>query len=150
MKIPIRHKLVDPFLEENPDDIGLLCVFKKAYEKSDNEESAVYYEEMLKEYRQNIVYFLLDNNNSIRVDDLKIYEPVYKCYRQKGNCLIWGIVLFEVDYQILFVLIVAIIIMIKRFSYVLTIGNNMKWRTIRTYKINHNIYKINLFDSNIP
>ena len=31
-------KLVDPFLEENSDDIGLLCVFKKAYEKSDNEE----------------------------------------------------------------------------------------------------------------
>jgi hypothetical protein len=81
-------KLVDPFLEENPDDIGLLCVLKKVYEKSDNEESAVYYEELLKEYRQNIVYFLLDNNNSIRVDDFKIYEPIYKCYREKGNCLI--------------------------------------------------------------
>ena len=36
------------------------------------------------------------------------------------------IVLFAVDYQILFVLIVTIIIMIKRFGYVLTIGNNMK------------------------
>ena len=40
-------KLVDPFLEENPDDKGLLCVFKKAYEKSGDEESAAYYEEKI-------------------------------------------------------------------------------------------------------
>ena len=40
-------KLVDPFLEENPDDEGLLCMFKKAYEKSDDEESAAYYEEKI-------------------------------------------------------------------------------------------------------
>ena len=40
-------KLVDPFLEENPDDKGLLCVFKKAYEKSGDEASAAYYEDKI-------------------------------------------------------------------------------------------------------
>ena len=33
-----------------------------------------------------IIDFLLENKDSIRVDDLKIYELIYKCYRQKGNC----------------------------------------------------------------
>jgi hypothetical protein len=37
----------DPFLEENPDDEGLLCVLKKAYEKSGDEESAAHYEEKI-------------------------------------------------------------------------------------------------------
>ena len=48
MKIPIRHlNWLTQFLEENPDDKGLLCVFKKAYEKSGDEESAEYYEEKI-------------------------------------------------------------------------------------------------------
>ena len=38
-------KLVDPFLDKNPDDKNLLCVFKNAYEKSGDESSATYYEE---------------------------------------------------------------------------------------------------------
>ena len=42
---------------------------------------------LLKEYRQNIIDFIIDNKNSIRVEDLKIYEPIYNCYRtEKGNC----------------------------------------------------------------
>jgi hypothetical protein len=41
---------------------------------------------LLKEYRQNIIDFIIDNKNSIRVEDLKIYGLVYKCYRLKGYC----------------------------------------------------------------
>jgi hypothetical protein len=33
-----------------------------------------------------IIDFLLYNKESIRLEDLKIYGPVYKCYRQKGHC----------------------------------------------------------------
>jgi hypothetical protein len=36
----------------------------------------------------NIVDFIIDNKDSIRVEDLKINEPFYKCYREKGNCII--------------------------------------------------------------
>jgi hypothetical protein len=43
---------------------------------------------VLKEYKQNIIDFLLDNKDSIIVEDLKIYEPIYKCYREKRNCQI--------------------------------------------------------------
>ena len=30
--------------------------------------------------------FIIENKDSIRVEDLKINEPVYRCYREKGNC----------------------------------------------------------------
>jgi hypothetical protein len=39
---------------------------------------------LLQENKQNIIDFLSVNIDSIRIEDLKIYEPVYKCYRQKG------------------------------------------------------------------
>jgi hypothetical protein len=39
---------------------------------------------ILKENKQTIVEFLLDNKDLIRVEDLKIYEPIYKCYRERG------------------------------------------------------------------
>jgi hypothetical protein len=55
------------------------------------EEIIKYKEEqliLLKEYRQNIIDFIIDNKTSIRVEDLKIYGLVYKCYRQKGHCYI--------------------------------------------------------------
>jgi hypothetical protein len=38
---------------------------------------------LLKEYKQNIIDFLSGNKDSIRVEDLKIYEPIYKCYQKK-------------------------------------------------------------------
>jgi hypothetical protein len=41
---------------------------------------------LLQENKQNIIDFLSVNIDSIRIEDLKIYEPVYKCYRQKGHC----------------------------------------------------------------
>jgi hypothetical protein len=50
--------------------------------KKHNEEQLL----ILKENKQNIIDFLLDNKDSIKIEDLKIYGPVYKCYREKGNC----------------------------------------------------------------
>jgi hypothetical protein len=50
-------------------------------EKSNREQQI-----LLKDNNQTIINFLVDNKESIRVEDLKIYEPVYKCYREKGNC----------------------------------------------------------------
>jgi hypothetical protein len=41
---------------------------------------------LLKQNKQIIIDFLLGNKDSIRIEDMKIYEPIYKCYRQKGNC----------------------------------------------------------------
>ena len=41
---------------------------------------------LLKENKQNIIDFISVNKDAIRMEDLKIYEPVYKYYREKGNC----------------------------------------------------------------
>jgi hypothetical protein len=41
---------------------------------------------LLKDNKQNIIDLIIDNKDSIRIEDLKIYEPIYKCYREKGNC----------------------------------------------------------------
>ena len=38
--------------------------------------------------KQMIIDFLIDNKDSIKIEDLKISEPIYKCYREKGNCYI--------------------------------------------------------------
>jgi hypothetical protein len=43
---------------------------------------------LLKENKQTIIDFLIDNKDLIKVEDLKIYEPIYECYREKGNCYI--------------------------------------------------------------
>ena len=41
---------------------------------------------LLKNNKEAIIDFLIGNKDSIRVEDLKIYEPIYKCYREKGHC----------------------------------------------------------------
>jgi hypothetical protein len=41
---------------------------------------------LLKDNKQNIIDLLLDNSDSIMINDLKIYEPIYKCYRERCNC----------------------------------------------------------------
>ncbi len=51
--------------------------------KKHNEQQLI----LLKENKQNIIDFIVDNKDSIRFEDMKAYEPVYKCYREKGNCL---------------------------------------------------------------
>lgn len=55
---------------------------KKEIEKSDRQQI------LLKENKKKIIDFLIDNKDSIRIEDLKIYEPIYKCYREKGHCQI--------------------------------------------------------------
>jgi hypothetical protein len=54
---------------------------KNQLEKSDREQQI-----LLKENKQNVIDFLLDNKDSIKIEDLKIYESVYKCYRDKDHC----------------------------------------------------------------
>lgn len=61
----------------------LKAKIKEEIEKCDREQNR-----LLKQNKQTIINFLLVNKDSIRVEDLKIYEPVYKCYREKGNCKI--------------------------------------------------------------
>jgi hypothetical protein len=41
---------------------------------------------LLNKNKQNIIDFIIDNKDSIRIEDLKIYEPIYKCFREKGPC----------------------------------------------------------------
>ena len=55
----------------------------KELEKSDREQLI-----LLKQNKQRMIDFLLYNIDSIRLEDLKIYEPIYKYYRKKGNCYI--------------------------------------------------------------
>ena len=43
---------------------------------------------LLKNNKQTIIDFIVGNKDSIRIEDLKIYEPIYKCYREKGYCQI--------------------------------------------------------------
>jgi hypothetical protein len=61
--------------------INLKTKIKEELEQSDREQQI-----LLKENKQKIIDFLSANRDSIRIEDLKIYEPIYKCYRQKGNC----------------------------------------------------------------
>ena len=59
----------------------LKAKMKEEYKKHKKEQQI-----LLKENKQNIIDFIIDNKDSIRIEDLKSYEPVYKCYRAKGNC----------------------------------------------------------------
>jgi hypothetical protein len=68
-----NEKLISNLKEQIKDDL----------EKQEKEQQI-----LLKDNKQNIIDFILGNIESIRVEDLKIYEPIYKCYREKGNCQI--------------------------------------------------------------
>jgi hypothetical protein len=54
---------------------------KKIIEELDREQQI-----LLKDNKEAIIDFLSANKDSIRIEDLKNYEPIYKCYRKKGNC----------------------------------------------------------------
>lgn len=77
------QKLQIPVQELRKDD----CSHKgekrhsKKIEELDREQQI-----LLKDNKEVITDFLLDNIDSIRLEDLKIYETIYKCYREKGNC----------------------------------------------------------------
>ena len=60
----------------------------KAKIKEDLEEQGKEQQILLKENKQNIIDFIIGNKESIKIEDLKIYGLVYKCYRKKGNCQI--------------------------------------------------------------
>jgi hypothetical protein len=79
----INHQLEEKQEELELEDLKpeLKAKMKDEF-KQYNEEQIV----ILKQNKQNIINFLLDNKESIRIDDLKIYEPIYKCYREKGHC----------------------------------------------------------------
>jgi hypothetical protein len=67
---------------------GENCHSKKLKEQEELEKSHREQLILLKENKQNIIDFIIDNKDSIRIDELKIYEPIYKCYQEKGNCII--------------------------------------------------------------
>jgi hypothetical protein len=95
--------------EDNGLDIehikpDLKSKIQEELEKSHREQVTV-----LKENKQNIIDFLVDNKDSIKIEDLKSSEPIYKCYREKV------IVIFVIKYLILFVKIVLIP---KEYGYV--------------------------------
>ncbi|HET9806757.1 MAG TPA: hypothetical protein VFP49_07600, partial [Nitrososphaeraceae archaeon] len=60
---------------------NLKSKIKEELEKSDREQQI-----LLKENKQTIIDFLIDNKDSIRIEDLKIYDLIYKCIREKGKC----------------------------------------------------------------
>jgi hypothetical protein len=75
-------------LEEEQEELDieylkpeLKAKIKEELEKSNREQLI-----LLKENKQNIIDFIIDNKDAIRVEDLKIYEPIYRCYLKKGNC----------------------------------------------------------------
>jgi hypothetical protein len=59
---------------------------KKLKEQEELEKSDIKQLILLKQNKQTIIDFLLDSKDSIRIEDLKVYGPIYKCYREKGNC----------------------------------------------------------------
>jgi hypothetical protein len=80
----INHQLSkeeDEGLENENLKQELNAKMKEEFKKSIREQQI-----LLKENRQNIINFIINNKDSIRIEDLKIYEPIYKCYRQKGYC----------------------------------------------------------------
>ena len=68
----------------------LECLLQEYYNNEQQQKQQELEEEqqtLLREDKiHNIVDFIIDNKDSIRVEDLKISEPFYKCYREKGNC----------------------------------------------------------------
>ena len=43
---------------------------------------------LLKDNKQNIIDFIIDNKDSIKVEDMRIYGSVYKCYRKKVTVIL--------------------------------------------------------------
>ena len=74
----------EPENEINKENLKLILTIqqKEEYKKHKKEQLI-----LLKENKQNIIDFIIDNKDSIRIEDLKSYEPVYKCYREKGHCI---------------------------------------------------------------
>ena len=76
-----NHQLKKEEIDNYNIKVNPNAKIKEEFEKSNREQKI-----LLKENKQNIIDFILDNKESIKIEDLKIYEPVYKCYREKGHC----------------------------------------------------------------
>ncbi|HSF51556.1 MAG TPA: hypothetical protein VLA74_12405 [Nitrososphaeraceae archaeon] len=72
--------------EEGLDNEKLISILKTQIKEDELEEQEKEQKIFLKENRQNIIDFIIENKDVIRIEDLKIYGSVYKCYREKGNC----------------------------------------------------------------
>jgi hypothetical protein len=68
-----NNNYVDSHKGENPHS-------KNIIEEIDREQQI-----LLKDNKETIINFILSNKDSVKIGDLN-YEPIYKCYRQKGNC----------------------------------------------------------------
>jgi hypothetical protein len=68
----------------------MLIILHKGENRHSKKIEELYREQqiLLKDNREAIIDFIIGNKDSIRIEDLKIYEPIYKCYREKGNCII--------------------------------------------------------------
>ena len=77
----INHQLEKEELENDNLKLDLNTKMKEGLEKCNREQLI-----LLRENKQNIIDFLLNNKDSISVEDLKVYEILYKCYKENGNC----------------------------------------------------------------
>jgi hypothetical protein len=104
--------------ERDTDNLKLdpNAIIKEELEKSDREQKR-----LLKENKEHIIDFIIDNKNSIRVEELKIYVPTYECYREKKNCKICNNVS-----NILCKIVTTSFTITKRFGSVLIIGKSMQ------------------------
>ena len=68
---------------EGLDNENLQSRIQEELKKQEKEQQI-----LLKENKQNVIDFIIDNKDAIKDEDLKIYEPIYKCCREKGNCYI--------------------------------------------------------------
>ena len=82
LQIPVQELKKDDYSHKGENRHSKI-IEKEELEKSHREQLT-----LLKNHKQNIIDFLLRNKDSIRIEDLKICEPIYKCYRQKRNCYI--------------------------------------------------------------
>ena len=82
----INHQLSkeeDEILENENLKPELKAKMKKELKKHKEEQLI-----LLKDNKQNIIDFIISNKDAVKVEELKAYEPIYKYYREKGNCQI--------------------------------------------------------------
>jgi hypothetical protein len=77
----IEHQVEKEELEIEHLKPDLKSKIKYELERSHREQII-----LLKQNKEAIIDFLVDNKDSIKIEDLKTYEPIYKCYHEKGNC----------------------------------------------------------------
>ena len=80
----INHQLSkeeDEILENENLKSELKAKMKKELKKHKEEQLI-----LLKDNKQNIIDFIISNKDAVRVEELKAYEPIDKCYHENGKC----------------------------------------------------------------